>query len=314
MAKTQLKNEINTAADPMTESGQAVGQITAVETALPAALQVPDDDALAELSGLGNEQVSRDDLATPFLFLLQDLSPQVKRTEAKYVDGATPGMFYNSVTKQLYDGNLGLEVIDCYFEPLLTRWTPRDKGGGFKGIVEPNSPLLKQCRHKTKDGKELLGLVTPDGDDINNLNQHYLLIRPFTKEAAPNPFPWQPVCLGLGSTQIKKSKQLNAQLNLERVKTKDGRVLPIPRFGVVWRLTAVVERGNGNSWFGVNFERVRRVNAGELAEGRAFYEAVSTGERRVAPSEETHQQASTDALPAREQGDPGPGIDDTIPY
>ena len=313
MAKAQLKEDVKETT-PL-PAASSVPTVVSAERALPAELQVPDDAAFAELSGLGNEQVTRDDLATPFLFILQDLSPQVKRTEAKYVEGAQAGMFFNSVTRQLYDGALGLEIIDCYFEPLLTKWTPRDKGGGFKGVVEPSDPILKRCRNKVRDGKETQTLITPDGDEINNINQHYLLVRPYTKDAALNPYPWQPVCLGLGSTQIKKSKQLNAQLNLERVRTADGRIVPIPRFGVVWRLATVPERNQTGSWFGIQFERLRRVNAAELQEGVAFYKAVSSGERRVKPSEETHPPAEDAGRgPPSSNGDPGPGLEDQIPY
>ena len=42
--------------------------------------------------------VGQDDLALPFLKILGQLSPEVNKRDGKYVEGAEPGMIYNSVT------------------------------------------------------------------------------------------------------------------------------------------------------------------------------------------------------------------------
>ena len=55
-------------------------------------------------SGMGLENIDKEDLALPFLKLLQAGSFETKKKHAKYVEGAEPGMFYNTVTKKLYDG------------------------------------------------------------------------------------------------------------------------------------------------------------------------------------------------------------------
>ena len=50
-------------------------------------------------SGMGLENVDKQDLALPFLKLLQSGSDETKKKHAKYVEGAEAGMFYNTVTK-----------------------------------------------------------------------------------------------------------------------------------------------------------------------------------------------------------------------
>jgi hypothetical protein len=55
--------------------------------------------------GLGN--IGHDDLALPFLKILGQLSPEVNKRDGKYVEGAEPGMIYNSVTGELFDGVTG---------------------------------------------------------------------------------------------------------------------------------------------------------------------------------------------------------------
>ena len=67
-------------------------------------------------SGMGLENIDRDDLALPFLKLLQSGSDETKKKHAKYVEGAEAGMFYNTVTKKLYDGEKGIQVIPVFYK------------------------------------------------------------------------------------------------------------------------------------------------------------------------------------------------------
>ena len=46
----------------------------------------------------GFDNMTQDDLALPFVRILGQLSPQVTDGDAKYIDGAKPGMIYNTVT------------------------------------------------------------------------------------------------------------------------------------------------------------------------------------------------------------------------
>ena len=55
--------------------------------------------------GLG--QLGMDDLAIPFLRILSDTSPQIKKRDPQYIEGAESGMIYNTLTKEIYDGDKG---------------------------------------------------------------------------------------------------------------------------------------------------------------------------------------------------------------
>ena len=54
--------------------------------------------SLEQDAGAGLEHMDKEDFALPFLRLLASNSPEVSD-----VEGARPGMFYNSVTGQLHD-------------------------------------------------------------------------------------------------------------------------------------------------------------------------------------------------------------------
>ena len=288
-AKVQTKpTETATVDISGTKLAENLNAVAAQNGAVPA---VQSDDDLGQYAGMGNENVTRDNMATPFLVMLQSNSPQVKRLEPSYIQGAEEGMFFNTVTKKLYDGKAGLEVVNCFFEELITRWQPRDQGGGFRGLMDPNDKVLHTLPKKQKNGKDTMTLLMPDGTEVNNIHQHYLLARPWVDarpETPSNPHAWEPMVLGLGSTQIKKSRNLNAQINLQRLTLSDGRVVPAPRFATVWRLTAVPESNADGKWVGVLFTPLRRVVKSELLEAKDFALALAKGERHAVPSDETH--------------------------
>ena len=65
-------------------------------------------------AGKGLGVLGQEDLALPFLKILGQLSPEVNKRDGKYVEGAEPGMIYNSVSHQLFDGEKGINVIPCF--------------------------------------------------------------------------------------------------------------------------------------------------------------------------------------------------------
>ena len=75
-------------------------------------------------SGMGLENIDKGDLALPFLKLLQSGSDETKKKHAKYVDGAEAGMFYNTVTKKLYSGEKGIELIPVFYRMTYPEWAP----------------------------------------------------------------------------------------------------------------------------------------------------------------------------------------------
>ena len=54
-------------------------------------------------AGAGSQNMTQEDLALPFLKVLGQLSPEINKQNAKFINGADPGMIVYSVTKELYD-------------------------------------------------------------------------------------------------------------------------------------------------------------------------------------------------------------------
>ena len=49
----------------------------------------------------GFENMTQEDMALPFIRILGQLSPQVTDGDSKFIEGAKPGMIYNTVTSEL---------------------------------------------------------------------------------------------------------------------------------------------------------------------------------------------------------------------
>lgn len=93
-------------------------------------------------AGAGFEGTTGKDLSVPFLGILQANSPQV---EDKDPAGAESGQLYNTVTRELADSDKGVNFLPCHKEQAYVEWVPRNKGGGFVELHDPNGDVVKKA-------------------------------------------------------------------------------------------------------------------------------------------------------------------------
>ncbi len=145
----------------------------------------------------GLEGVRPDDLSIPFLVILQDGSPQVKKTHKDYatkgIKGATAGMIMNTITREIYNPDIEkdkVEFIPAFYQKLWVEWKNRDAGAG--GIVKSHADdRLLQSTRKNEKGQDLL----PNGNIIQTTAYFFGFVI----------FKGEPVrfVIGLSSTQLK---------------------------------------------------------------------------------------------------------------
>lgn len=87
-----------------------------------------------EDAGAGFEGTKGTDLSIPFISILQSNSPQVENEDP---EGAKSGMLFNTVTRDLADGDKGLAFLPCHKDMAYVEWVPRKAGGGFVGLHNP---------------------------------------------------------------------------------------------------------------------------------------------------------------------------------
>jgi hypothetical protein len=194
----------------------------------------------------GFENMTQEDLALPFLRILGQLSPQVTEGDAKYIASAKPGMIYNTVTSELYDGKKGIRVIPCYYKKDFPEWSDRGDGPGAPVAVHlPNSPVIQTGK---RDGSKIR---LPNGNYLEETASYYIMAE--TKTGG-----FTPALITMKSTQLNVSKKWNSMMKTIQIPNGDGGFAIPPMHGVVYNLSSVLQKNDKGSWYGwvVNMERI----------------------------------------------------------
>lgn len=247
-------------------------------------------DMLAQDAGGGMENMTTSDMAIPRLSILQSNSPQVKKREGTYIEGAEEGMIIDTVTSQIFNGEEGIYVVPCSYRKTHLEWIPREKGGGLAGDHGCDEAILKTC---TKDDKGRW--VNEAGNNIIPTSEYYLLVVDIETGVA------RPYVLSMASTQLGKARKWNTTMNMLRI-VAGGKQINPPMFYKAYKLTTVPESNEHGSWFGWKIE-MHDVDVPNLPSGmdiynaaRALKESVNSGTVKAA----THEAPSA---PAGEEDD-----------
>lgn len=206
--------------------------------------------ALQGDAGHGTENMRSTDLATPIISILQSNSPQVKRSDGKYIEGAKEGDFFNNVTMEVYPGDKGIMVVPAYFEKVHIEWKP-DRGG-FVAMHGVDTELKDQ----------VVAFVTPEGKTINRLPNGNSLVETnqYISLLVKDDGSFTPVVLSFTSSALKASKTWNTLINSVKMKGKDGKLFNPPSYSGIYKMTAVARTKDSYSWFGWAVERLGYVN------------------------------------------------------
>ena len=216
-------------------------------------------------AGGGFEEADSEAYAIPFLTILQSGSPQCKKSDGAYIKGAEEGMFYNTVTEELFERCL---IIPVAYKRQILEWRPRDEGGGLVGIHEPgNEPKAE----RNDDGY----LITAEGTTLKDTRMHYCI------QVTPDGGT-MPVVISMSSTQIKKSRKLMTILSNLKMEGPNGAFKP-PMFASIFEVSSVAESNDSGSWMGWGFNRLGWVEDEALFnEAKSFYELIKTDGVKVA--------------------------------
>lgn len=235
----------------------------------------PQQTALAgyDYSGFANAGFTDqhgEDLLIPFIDVLQPLSPQLET-----IEGAKPGMLFNSVTNELFTE---LRFVPAYRDWNFVEFIDREKGGGFVGIHAPDSDVVRQAK-ATAEGFDY---TTGDG---NQLVETFYLYSILMDEAGEE---MGMAIIRFQSTKIRVYKGLMTQLRTLKVKLPNGTKVSPPLFAHQLILGTVKQENNKGKWY--NFT-IRPLN-GEVGNsmlppdsplfqaGAQLYEMVTGGKAK----------------------------------
>jgi hypothetical protein len=218
-----------------------------------------EDDAAKGLGKIGQE-----DLALPFLKILGQLSPEVNKRDGKYVEGAEPGMIFNSVSGELYDGVKGIDVIPAFYKLEYIEWKDRGDGPGAPVAIYDSSSDIMSKTKPDANYKDRL----PSGNYIEKTASHFVIITGDSPSTA---------LISMKSTQLKISRKWNSMMSGIKLKGKNGLFTPAS-FSHIYRLKTTQMSNDKGTWFGWEVSKVGPITDQQLyQQAKSFSESISKG-------------------------------------
>jgi hypothetical protein len=192
---------------------------------------------ITTVAGQGTENLDSGS-SLPFIRILQDLSPQLKKQKDEYIEGAESGDLFFAKTQSVLDQPV--EIVPCYTKSIYTEWVPRSKGGGFVGnhpLTVVSNPAYEKGRERQYD--EWLG-----ENELKFTTYWFVLMKVNDS--------WEQAVIPFTSSQLRVSRKLTQDIN--RFRYDDASIAP-PLFAQSWKLKSVLETSkNGDDYY--NFEFV----------------------------------------------------------
>lgn len=177
----------------------------------------------------GFEGADSDSFAKPFLVILQPGSPQLVEDTDAHVEGAKPGMFFNTLTQELYGKSI--DVIDFKFDRVYCEWKP-DQGGfvGVHKIKEGEAKSVETSQFGKRIGRE-------NDNEFVETHTHYLLIAGREDEG--------PIIFSLASSGIKHSRKWLSNAKMLRLPNEE----PAPLFSSVYHMETMLNKNDQGRWY-----------------------------------------------------------------
>lgn len=182
---------------------------------------------LSQFEGMdtGFEGTSAQSFKTPFVKVLQAMSPELKKSDPKYIQGAEQGQFCNTATNEAVDA---LEIVVLKVEHSLVIWRP-ERGGLVGRMPKSREDEIVSKRDGVKkwdaEGNEVIDTIELFCLDINNPANIFV-------------FP-------LSTTSLKHAKSFITRLRMLRV---DGQAVKVS-WASVWKIGTVEESNDKGSWY-----------------------------------------------------------------
>lgn len=251
-------------------------------------------------AGRGMEKPRLEEQLTPFLAVLQALSPQCQEISDKYLPDARPGMFLNSATLELNPGREGIEFVPVFRDYLYGEWTNRDQGGGFHGTKQPDDPIVRDL---LKAQGRFRKLLMPDGHELVEQFNLYALVgrSPLVIDHAAR------VVMGFTSTKIGPYRQWFTRADAIQYRDRSGKLIKPPLWAHRWRLsTFPTSDKQGRPYYNVKLDLLNpgppyasllaRTDPLYLA-AREFYDQAAAGIVKVDYAEAATREPGDDDTP-----------------
>lgn len=204
------------------------------EVAKAKSTEVADVNALSmleEFAGAGYGDISASDFNIPRIGIIGDLSPQIKKNHAQFIEGAEAGHIVDVGMSELFKD--GIDFLPVARVKEFIRWRPRKTGEGIAArydydyITENNLQRNERNEYIVTDGS---------GDEVIETWQFYGLN--LSANARRSFLPMK-------KSNLKIARRWFGQMR--ELKLPNGAIAPL--FYHSWKLGAFQDSGNENQWW-----------------------------------------------------------------
>jgi hypothetical protein len=198
-----------------------------------------------DFQGGGLEDVRPDEIRVPIVRALQPMSPQCRPVAQGGLEGAKPGMLFNTATLQMWDGEAGVDFVPAGRDSNFCEYIPREDGGGFRGTLARNDPRIAQYKAASNDRRVRAGfgkIPTPDGTElVETYNIFGLLVDGEQSAQVVVPFT---------STGIAAYRNFMSRVTSIRYWSESlARHVTPALWAHVWRLSTTFQSNDKGNWY-----------------------------------------------------------------
>ena len=236
-------------------------------------------------SGKGAEEIKSDDVSTPILKILHQLSPECNSRNAKYVEGAKPGMIYSNSFGKLIDGSKGLDIIVAHSQTRYPEW--QEKGDG------PSAPVGTHLSPPANAKEEIRGIKyrLMNGNYVEKTMYFFVL-------AMVNDEPRKAV-ITMRSSNLTPARELNNLISNLRMTDDKGSFQPAA-YSAIFKLKTVEKSAGDKNWHIYKPSLVKMLDVSDQSDAAAytaaqeFQKQVSAGFNK--PKYEKVEEAKTEEI------------------
>jgi len=215
-------------------------------------------------SGKGAEEIKSDDVSTPILKILHQLSPECNERDAKHVEGAKPGMIYASGFGKLIDGQEGLDIIIAHAQTRYPEW--QERGDSASAPVGTHLEIPADAVEE-KNGRYRL----PNGNYVEKTAYFYVL--------AMVDGELKPAVIPMRSSNLSPARELNNLIKNLRFTDDQGSFNPAS-YSAVYKLNTMGKTAGSKSWHVYKPSRVRNLDIANKDDA-SMYEIAAQLQKQV---------------------------------
>jgi hypothetical protein len=184
-------------------------------------------------SGKGSEEINSDDVSTPILKILHQLSPECNSRSAKHVEGSEPGMIYSNSFGQPMSGEKGIDVIVAHTQ---TRWPEWQELGD-----SPSAPVATHLTPPAGAQEEMRGIKyrLSNGNYVEKTMYFFVVVM-------VNGLPRKAV-ITMRSSNLTPARKLNDLISNLRMTDDKGSFQPAA-YSAMFKLQTAEKSAGDKTW------------------------------------------------------------------